>query len=123
MISLFLDYGCQEYNLEQQGFWNQVMVVHDEILPKMGELHQLKKQLKRQEVSARQTKAIQEIETAQDAMMDWMRNFKSLWQLSKMDQTAAMDYLTKEQKCIIAIKQLMLSSIEHGNALVNPMNG
>ena len=37
--------SCKEYNQEQQQLWDKVMVVHDEVMPKMGELHQLKNQL------------------------------------------------------------------------------
>ena len=117
-LLFILGYGCQEYNSEQQQLWDEVMVVHDEVMPKMGELHQLKKQLAQQETSPQVTTAIQRVETAQEAMMDWMRNFKSLRELSKIDHTEAMDYLEKEQRRIAEVKRLMLTSIEKGNALV-----
>lgn len=116
ILSLF-GIGCQEYNQEQQKMWDQVMEVHDEIMPKMGDLHQLKKQLKKQQKSPEITATISSIEQSQDAMMDWMREFKSMRQLSKLEHQAAIDYLKNEQIRVNDLKTLMLESIEKGNAL------
>ncbi len=119
LIALFtFSYSCKEYDTTQQQLWGDVMVVHDEVMPKMGELHQLKKQLKKQTESPILQKTIQDIEQAQDAMMDWMREFKSLRTLSKLDQQVAIDYLKKEQARIGQIKKMMIESIEKGSALV-----
>ena len=110
--------SCQEYNQEQQQLWDQVMEVHDEIMPKMGDLHQLKKQLKKREKQSAITAAIASIEQSQDAMMDWMREFKSMRDLSKLEHQAALNYLKKEQERVEQLKQLMLGSLEEGKALL-----
>lgn len=115
--------SCKEYNQEQQQLWDKVMMVHDEVMPKMGELHQLKKQLKKQAENPTQQKTIQEIEAAQDAMMDWMRNFKSMRVLAKLDHAEAIAYLKKEQKRVAKVKKMMLESIEKGNDLVEGAKG
>ena len=110
--------SCKEYDQEQQQLWDKVMVVHDEVMPKMGELHQLKKQLKKQEQNPTQQEAIQVIEAAQDAMMDWMRNYKSMSVLSKLGHAEAIAYLQKEQERVAKVKKMMLESIDKGNALI-----
>ncbi|MEM6316650.1 MAG: hypothetical protein AAF960_03215 [Bacteroidota bacterium] len=118
LTSIFLT-ACGEYNSEQQQLWDEVMVVHDEVMPKMGELHKLEKQLKKQTSTEAQQAAITKIEAAQESMMDWMRNFKPMRKVAKMEHQVAMDYLKEEQKKVAEVKRLMLEGIEVGQGLLS----
>ena len=99
----------------------QVMQVHDEVMPKMGELMKTEKRLKSKadslitaadSVSAQAClDAASKINEANESMMNWMRNFQVDFQGSEAE---ILGYLEEQKKGIEKVKEDMLSSLEEG---------
>ncbi len=104
----------------------KVMAVHDEVMPKMGQMKALKKQLGAAKDSlARQKPAndsliqilqsrIEALEQADRAMWDWMHQYKVP---THEDDSAIVAYLEDEMKRVTEVKEKMLQSIEQGKSL------
>jgi len=109
--------GCQQKSGDNQKLYEEVMAVHDAVMPKMDDIYKLKRQLKEQLSSnelgedRRQTieQAIKDLDAASEGMMDWMRNFNPL--PDSIDQEKARDYLLAEKERIQQVKEEMLKSI------------
>ncbi len=102
-----------------QALYDQVMDIHDEIMPKVEDVYQLKKQLQEKMTSATDlaTDKKQELElmvihldSADHLMMDWMHKFSPL--PDSADQEKARAYLESEMEKIKRVKELMNESIE-----------
>ena len=95
----------------------EVMAIHDEVMPEMGNLRKVRKQL----ISLSETKDSKEaeeliqladdIEIANERMMEWMRNFEPSFEGTIEEKT---DYLTAQKKSIAEVKEKMLSALEAG---------
>ena len=102
--------------------YDQVMMVHDEVMPKMKPMSQLKKKLKKElinrannaELSMKITESLSEIEAADEQMMDWMADFKLPEDKS---EKAQISYLQKEQKKIEKVRMDIESAINNAHAL------
>ncbi|WP_460638306.1 hypothetical protein [Larkinella harenae] len=117
---LFLATSCQPSDDQKsiEKMQDQVMVVHDEVMPRTGELMDLKEKISLRIDSlskitpsseATQTRqqqgiAINQALTAADSVMyDWMNNYNADT-LRGMDETQAKSYLDEELKKITVIK-------------------
>lgn len=107
--------------VEEKPLMDQVMEVHDAVMPKMGSLMKVKKQLVAKadtadSVASEELKTLaQEIDLANEAMMDWMRNFDPNFEGTEEE---VKDYLMKKKKGIEKVAEAMNSSLEKGeNAL------
>ena len=108
---------------------SQVMAIHDEIMPHMGTLMNLKKQLKERAAGLDSTKSldqeqlisvqasIEQLEVADEAMMQWMRTYKD--PADSVSQQEAMEYLELKEQEIIEVKEIMQESEETARALLN----
>jgi len=59
--------------------FDEVMVVHDDVMPKTATIHRLKKKLKNNQTDENAssiTVAIQQLDIADEGMMQWMEDFK-----------------------------------------------
>ena len=102
--------------------YDQVIEIHDEVMPKMRDIRQLKKKLKSIS-SAEQNKdvklALQQLEDAHDAMMDWMAQFKMP---KNVEKSQSMDYLRGQMVSVNDMKAKMLDAIENANELNRQLN-
>ena len=102
--------------------YDSVMDVHNEVMPKMGEIIKLTESLKdkvaktpdmapaaKQEIEA----AIDSLDNASNGMMDWMHKFNP--ESHSGDQ--AREYLKSEMARVTSVKQRMLNAIEKGKSL------
>ena len=96
--------------------YNQVMDIHDEVMPKMEELYNLKKDLQaklaqsppapaRSELEAR----IAEIDRASVMMEDWMHEFNPPADTTDKEQIRA--YLESEMVKVKLVKEAMLNAL------------
>lgn len=113
LISLFS--SCREKSTLEQ----EVMAVHDEVMPKLGELNKDRKKLqtilkssKDKAVRAELLTAIAALEKADDGMMDWMAEWKV-----PSDPEAQKAYLEKEMIRINKVKDDMYSSMKKAKLL------
>lgn len=111
----------------QQQLWDEMMVIHDEIMPAMGDIFKYSKTLKTyldstevaDELKAEIETAIENLNQADDGMMDWMAELKTPKELAdSLDQKAIMEYLKSETEKIKVVKQQMEESLEQGEKMV-----
>jgi hypothetical protein len=95
----------------------EVMAIHDEVMPEMGNLRKVRKQLislseTKDSVEAEELSQLAEdIELANESMMEWMRNFEPLFEGTPEEKT---DYLKAQKESIAEVKEKMLSALEAG---------
>ena len=125
------DEAAQEQNAQAdapKSLKDEVMAIHDEVMPKMGQIIALKSQLSKvlktleeaaEPVNEERKKAIQEIieelEAADNGMMGWMRAYRPVEE--PIDEEAR-KYLEAEKVKITKVKNDMLTSIENAQNLL-----
>jgi predicted RNase H-like nuclease (RuvC/YqgF family) len=103
----------------QDALETEVMALHDEAMADMGKIYRLRRNLSslRDTLQAQSgdtatinllTRRIQELNDADEAMMDWMRRYQAPDTLAH-DQ--AMNYLQEEHEKMARVKALMDSTI------------
>ena len=103
----------------QQALETEVMALHDEAMADMGKIYRLRRNLTSLRDSLQTqpsdtatisllTRRIQELEQADEAMMEWMRQYKAPDSLA---QQQAMLYLNQEHQKMARVKSLMDSTI------------
>ena len=126
-------YACQNQSAEASARWDEVMAIHDEVMPKMGKIRSVSKSLKEMITAAdsltlatedyqKIMPQLSKLQAADDAMMDWMHGFLQLERL-QADKTheEVMKYLDEEEVKIKAVKTAMETSIKNGNALLETL--
>lgn len=102
-----------------QVLYDQVMDIHDEVMPRMDDIERLKRELKEEitntpdmvaERKAELEQVISNLDSAGTAMMDWMHKFNPL--PDSADQEDAREYLENEMEKIKKVRDQMNESIE-----------
>lgn len=108
--------------IEQQ--IQEVMAIHDSVMPKTGEIFKLKKKLSGFETNVKDSLLIQKIyryknllEEADDAMMDWMHEFREADPMLTFEEKQ--QYYSEEKMKITEVKIKMLASIDSAKTLLN----
>ena len=131
---LFLSFACSkksEHNHDEtvpdgdnpnQVLYDQVMDIHDEVMPRMDDIERLKRELKEEitntpdmvaERKVELEQVISNLDSAGTAMMDWMHKFNPL--PDSVDQEEAREYLENEMEKIKKVRDQMNESIEKAN--------
>ncbi len=115
-------WGCgQKSNPE---LYDEVMKVHDEVMPKMNDIYKLKEDLKKQiaspsDIGEEKKKKIEstivELDSAGESMMVWMRNFNPL--PDSLGEDKAREYLENEREKVNKVKDDMLKVIDEAKTL------
>ena len=123
IISLFFSYSCGPKKVTPQSkMHDSVMIIHDEVMPKMKDIYRLRKKLKKkgaQTNSPSETleinNLIEALEEADNSMMDWMAYY------DEPDEGAegAMEYLSEEKSKIEKVENDMLSAIENAKKVLD----
>lgn len=102
-----------------QALYDQVMDVHDEVMPRMDEIMKLKRELQEQitntpdmvvERKQQLEQIISNLDSASNSMMDWMHKFNPL--PDSADQEKARAYLESEMERIRKVRELINESID-----------
>jgi len=113
------DEDTSESNNPNQALYNQVMDIHNEVMPKSDEIYQLKKEIKDKitattDLQADKKKQLEEIiaelDSADHSMMDWMHKFKPL--PDSANQELAREYLENEMERIKGVRELINGSLQ-----------
>jgi phage tail tape-measure protein len=108
---------------------SEVMAIHDAIMPEMGTIMNLKKQLKEKASAMDSTGStdkeqldsiyfsVEQLEEADEAMMQWMRTYKD--PADSVNENQAIDYLELKKQEIVEVKEIMQESQENARALLN----
>ena len=127
VLSLFilsLVYGCGQKTQDNQSLYDEVMKVHDEVMPKMDDIYKLKQELKKQiadssTLAGEERKTIEatilRLDSASENMMVWMRNFNPL--PDSLGEEKARTYLEEQQEKIKKVKEDMLEAISAAQEL------
>lgn len=111
----------------EQKLWDEMMVIHDEVMPAMGDIFKYSKTLKTHlentevepAVATEIEATIETLNQADDGMMDWMAELKQLSELRKnMEHEAIVEYLKTETDKIKSVKKQMEESLEEGEKMV-----
>jgi hypothetical protein len=109
----------------------QVMSIHDEVMPKTAQINQLSQQI-RKEVERMQSDpeaddvrlatfqaTLQDLEVAEQSMMNWMRNYSKQYLKEKehMTDEERTIYLEDELSRVKEVKQSMIQSITQAEKL------
>ena len=107
----------------KKALYDEVMEIHDAIMPRMDDIMKLKGDLREQldqlkeatdAVAAEKSKAMEEIvqqlEDADEGMMNWMRNFRPLEDSTAYEE--AIQYLEEQKKGIEEVKVKMEEAME-----------
>jgi len=105
-----------------QALYNQMMDVHDEVMPSMDEIMKLKRALREQiekspemviERKQELENVISNLDSASNSMMNWMHRIHEFDPLAdSVNQEKAREYLESEMEEIKKVKTLMIESIE-----------
>ncbi len=96
----------------QDSLFKEIMIIHDEVMPLTSTLVKRKDILEKSENTDETTlKLIQQLETAEEAMWDWMYSIKRPEQSrDTLNHNQIMDYLNTEYNSILEVKTLMLNA-------------
>ncbi|WP_108422548.1 hypothetical protein [Flagellimonas amoyensis] len=126
--------SCKEVKKAPEGpsQMEQVMAIHDEVMPKMGKLGKLVGELKTKvdttAVGQEYETAMRDLQSAHKSMMDWMRDFGDRFdsdeilngkELSEQKQL----WLDEEEAKVKALKEQINGSIERAEALLTEEKG
>ena len=102
-----------------RALYDQVMDIHDEVMPKMEDIYKIKQELlekiantpglaeeKKKEIE----RIISNLDSANNAMMDWMHNFNPL--PDSIDQEKAREYLENEIERIKIVRDRTNEALE-----------
>jgi len=102
-----------------QALYEEVMAVHDEVMPKANEIYKLKKELQDKiaktpdligDKKKQLDQIIAELDSADHSMMDWMHKFNPL--PDSANQETAREYLENEMEKIKKVRELINGSIQ-----------
>lgn len=129
-VSLFsvLFFSCKDHEKSQTSTqMQQVMAVHDEVMPKMSSISKLISQLdaKIQAGDSTETyiKASQDLKDANKAMFDWMKGFSDRFDREEIMNGKALSaekqkFLDEEEAKVKALRDQMNSSISNAEAIL-----
>ncbi len=105
---------------EESALLKSVMLVHDEVMPKMADIAKAETDLetlkKAEPNNAIYTEQLQKLQTAEDSMMDWMANFKE--DFKGMSHEDIMKYLTIQKKIVDDMKMKILTQLKESQTVL-----
>ncbi|WP_281541512.1 hypothetical protein [Maribacter aestuarii] len=133
IVSLLLFSSCKEEKKVEEGptQMEQVMAIHDEVMPKMGKLGKLVSQLKPMADSlgdeSAQAKAMRDLQQANESMMDWMKDFGDRFDSDEILEGKELSaekqkWLDEEEEKVKKVKEEINSSIAQAEALLESSN-
>lgn len=129
-VSLFslLLFSCKDNEKSQAPTqMQQVMAVHDEVMPKMSTINKLISQLDEKiqvaDSSEIYEKANQDLKEAHKAMFDWMKGFTDRFDREEITNKKALSaekqkFLDEEEVKVNALRDQMNTSIKNAEALL-----
>ena len=105
-------------NSPNQALYDQVMDIHDEVMPKSDEIYTLKKEIQDKigapnlasDKKKQLEQLIAELDSADHSMMDWMHKFKPL--PDSANQELAREYLENEMERIKKVREQINGSLQ-----------
>lgn len=121
--------GKKEKSLENKSSrMDSIVAIHDELMPKMSTIGELQGKISAQLDSinpdSTKTAAIFQLKSANDNMMQWMKNFGSDFTFEEINKGETLSpekekLLTYYEKSVVELRQKMNAAIENAEAIVN----
>ena len=105
--------------------YKEVMKIHDDVMPKVRDIHRLQKQLEIQlkvtnEIPKEKIQAVlNQLAAADKGMWDWMKLFRQ--PDKNLPQDSILQYLQKEKETISKVSDDMINSIAAGNGIIEKL--
>ncbi len=131
MVPFFL--ACGEDTPEtkaQEEMHDKVMFIHDEVMPEISTINRISRSLKKIKKEnqpdsshlAQIELSLKELESADEGMMNWMQEYKKPGKLrDSKTHEEIMAYLKSEEEKITKVKEMMETSIEKGQQLLESL--
>lgn len=125
--SLFVNCKGDKKPEAESGQMEEVMAIHDEIMPKMGDIGKLVDQLKARadstDTGKKYEQAMHDLQEAHMAMMEWMQNFGKRFDSSEILDGKALSeekqqWLDEEEARVKALKEQINNSIARAEELL-----
>ncbi|MFM7854716.1 MAG: hypothetical protein ACKO96_23015 [Flammeovirgaceae bacterium] len=119
------EHGAPNDNNPNQALQDQVMDVHDELMPQMEDIFKLKKEIQSKidqtpDMVADKKKQLEEaaaqLDSANQSMMDWMHKFRPLPDSANREK--AREYLETEMEKVKKLKTLFNESINKAKEII-----
>lgn len=130
LIALLLFSSCDDGGqAEREALRDEVMAIHDEVMPKMGDLRKARKSLESLAASMRSdttsiarvqdlTARAIEIEVANEAMMAWMRQYNPEIMTDGTPHEEVMNYLNEQKDAIEKVRDQMNQALSAGEEVL-----
>ncbi|MDF0707190.1 hypothetical protein [Flagellimonas okinawensis] len=126
---LLLGISCKEEKKvsEENSQMEKVMAIHDEVMPKMGTIGKLVGELKPKvdstEVGQQYEAAMKDLQDANTAMMDWMKDFGNRFDHDEILEGKELSeekqqWLNEEEEKVKVVKEKINGSIARAEALL-----
>ena len=110
--------ACQHTDSEVQAAHEQVMEIHDEVMPKQSDISaaqlRIKQWIKKQDetftIPDEISVALAQLTDAEEAMWSWMNNYSK--PKSDEELSSALQYLKAQEESISTVREQMLTSLE-----------
>ena len=103
-----------------ENLYDEVIVIHDEVMPEISTINKLKKKIRQLPDQNPETMSlIQELDTADEAMMSWMSDFQTFRGMEKETKEVKLAYLESEKIKISNVSSLMKSAIAKAKKFVD----
>ena len=133
IIFLLIISSCKGEKKVEEGptQMEQVMAIHDEVMPKMGTLGRLVGQLKPMADSlgaeSPEAEAMRDLQQANKSMMDWMQDFGDRFDSDEILEGKELSaekqkWLDEEEEKVNKVKEQINSSIKKAEALLESSN-
>ncbi len=130
LIVMLLIASCGEQKKSaKDALYEKVMEVHDEIMPKMGDIMKYKKQLKEKigmlttesteenaDKIAELNKAINDLENSHEEMMNWMHGFESNFE-GKVEEEV-IKYLNTQKEKIETVGEMTNNALKNAEEML-----
>lgn len=123
-----LIFACQTPQKEEvdlKALKEEVLDIHDEVMPKMSDLRRTRKGLMLQADSIKSIDSLRasvllsasnDLDSANESMMNWMRNYEP--EFSGTDEEV-LKYLTEQKESISTVREKMLEADENGQKILS----
>jgi hypothetical protein len=125
LLVLFLAFACAKKD-NGDALVNEVLNIHDEVMPKMGEVMSLRNKVLDKVEGSTNPDELRDIalrlEDAQKGMMLWMNDWSknsAPFVKNEKTQEEKMDYLNAEKQRVTKVKDDIEKALKEANAVIN----
>ena len=128
ILSTIIFWGCEDpLKQERTQTYGEVMAIHDEMMPQVRHIRGAQTRLESMMKNAAQQKdslnlnnyktAFQQLETADQAMTEWMQQFSA--PSKDTPDAQAIEYLKKQKTKVATMKKVMITNMDNARKVID----